>query len=177
MRADADAVAVEDRLQRANSVLRVVVLADALALVAYRWESLTRPWLGVLTCALMVAWTAAAVWAYRGPRLRTPTLLVLDLAMALLAMSATPANASARSRCDHESSWTTARPVRLMTSVRSLSGSTSASTRAGSPFATIRELTVRPARESSSPAVTRATAPPRRPWNRRTGSGSGSANG
>lgn len=87
---DAEAVAVEDRLQRANSVLRVVVLADALVLTAYRWENFTRPWLAVLTCVLMVGWTAFTVWAYRGPRWRTPTLLVLDLAMALLAMSATP---------------------------------------------------------------------------------------
>jgi signal transduction histidine kinase len=87
---DAEALAVEDRLQRANSVLRVVVLADALALTAYRWENFTRPWLAVLTCAVMVGWTAFAVWAFRGPRLRTPALLVLDLAMALLAMSATP---------------------------------------------------------------------------------------
>jgi signal transduction histidine kinase len=86
----AEALAVEDRLQRANSVLRVVVLADALALTAYRWENFTRPWLAVLTCGAMVAWTAFAVWAFRGPGLRTPTLLVLDLAMALLAMSATP---------------------------------------------------------------------------------------
>ena len=85
-----EAIAVEDRLQRANAVLRVVVLADALALTAYRWDSFTRPWLAVLTCVLMIAWTAFAVWAYRGPRLRTPTLLVLDLATALLAMSATP---------------------------------------------------------------------------------------
>jgi signal transduction histidine kinase len=88
--ASAEAVAVEDRLQRANSVLRVVVLVDALVLTAYRWENFTRPWLGVLTCGLMVGWTALAVWTYRGPRWRTPTLLVLDLAMALLAMGATP---------------------------------------------------------------------------------------
>ena len=87
---DGDALAVEDRLQKANSVLRVVVLADALALTAYRWDSFTRPWLAVLTCALMVAWTAVAVVAFRVPRFRTPSLLVLDLVMALLAMSATP---------------------------------------------------------------------------------------
>ena len=87
---DTEAAAVEDRLQRANSVLRIVVLADALVLTAYRWDSFTRPWLAVVTCVLMVAWTAFTVVAYRGPRLRTPALLVLDLAMAMLAMSATP---------------------------------------------------------------------------------------
>lgn len=87
---EGEAIAVEDRLQRANSVLRVVVLADALALTAYRWDSLTRPWVAVLTCGVMIGWTGFAVWAFRGPRLRTPALLVLDLALALLAMSATP---------------------------------------------------------------------------------------
>ncbi len=87
---EGEALAVEDRLQRANSVLRVVVLADALALTAYRWDSVTRPWLAVLTCVVMVAWTAFAIYAFRGPRLRTPTLLVLDLATAMLAMTVTP---------------------------------------------------------------------------------------
>ena len=73
---DGDALAVEDRLQKANSVLRVVVLADALALTAYRWDSFTRPRLALLTCALMVVWTAVAVVAFRVPRFRTPSLLV-----------------------------------------------------------------------------------------------------
>jgi signal transduction histidine kinase len=85
-----EALAVEDRLQRANAGLRVVVLADALALTAYRWESFTRPWLAVLTCVVMVAWTTFAIYAFRGPRLRTTGLLVLDLAMAMLAMGVTP---------------------------------------------------------------------------------------
>lgn len=87
---DRAADAVEDRLHRANSVLRVVVLLDALAVLVYRWDSITRPWLAVLTASVMVAWTAVAIVCFRAARRRTPALLVLDLLMALLAMSATP---------------------------------------------------------------------------------------
>ena len=59
---------------------------------------------------------------------------------------ATPANASARSRCRHPRRCTTARPVRCNASARSESGSSSPRIRAGSPPATITDDTVSPAR-------------------------------
>src|SRR5690606_27223743 len=93
---------------------------------------------------------------------------------------ATPAKASARARSGHPRTWTTAVRDTSSASQRSESGSTSASTRAGSPSATTIEEIVRPARCPPRPddvhSVTGAASRPRR---RRTGSrsGSGVANG
>ena len=84
------AVAVESRLFHALAVLRVVVLANALALSAYRFDNFQRPAAGLACLAVMVLWTGVATWAYAEPRRRTPPLLVADLAIALGLLLASP---------------------------------------------------------------------------------------
>jgi signal transduction histidine kinase len=77
------AIAVESRLFHALAVLRLVVLANALALSAYRFGNFQRPALGVACLVVMALWTGFATWAYAEPRRRTPPLLVADLAITL----------------------------------------------------------------------------------------------
>lgn len=85
------AIAVESRLFHALAVLRIVVLANTLALSAYRFENFQRPATGAACLAVMVLWTGVATWAYAEPRRRTPPLLVADLAIALGLLLASPA--------------------------------------------------------------------------------------
>ena len=84
------AVAVEDRLFHALAVLRVVVLANTIALSVYRADSFERPGLATACVAVMVAWTVAAIWLCSDVRRRTPPVLVLDLALALGMLLLTP---------------------------------------------------------------------------------------
>lgn len=84
------AIAVESRLFHALAVLRVVVLANALALSAYRFDNFVRPAAGVACLVVMALWTGFATWAYAEPRRRTPPLLVADLAIALGLLLASP---------------------------------------------------------------------------------------
>lgn len=84
------AVAVEDRMFRALAVLRVVVLANAVGLNVWRFDNFRHPVAGVAVVAAMAAWTAFAIWAYAAPRRRVPSLLVLDLALAMAALAVSP---------------------------------------------------------------------------------------
>ncbi|HYF73443.1 MAG TPA: DUF5931 domain-containing protein [Nocardioides sp.] len=84
------AVAVEDRLFHALAVLRVVVLANTIALSVYRADSFERPGLATACVAVMVGWTVAAIWLCSDVRRRTPPVLVLDLALALGMLLLTP---------------------------------------------------------------------------------------
>jgi signal transduction histidine kinase len=84
------AIAVESRLFHALAVLRVVVLANALALSAYRFDNFERPGAGAACLLVMTLWTGFATWAYAEPRRRTPPLLVADLAIALALLLASP---------------------------------------------------------------------------------------
>jgi signal transduction histidine kinase len=71
-------------------VLRLVLLAHAVALNAYRRDSFVHPAGGVLCLSLMAVWTFAAIWAYDDRLRRTPLLLVVDLAAAVAAVLASP---------------------------------------------------------------------------------------
>ncbi|MCW2766910.1 MAG: hypothetical protein JWO11_2869 [Nocardioides sp.] len=68
---------------RALAVLRVVVLANAVALNLYRADNFQRPLAGVLCLLVMVVWTVVAITAYADPSRRTLALLVADLAVAV----------------------------------------------------------------------------------------------
>jgi signal transduction histidine kinase len=82
---------VEDTMFRALAVLRLVVLANMLALNAYRWDtSMDRPGAAAAVLAALTAWTGFAVWAYDQPQRRRAPLLVADLAVALAAILVTP---------------------------------------------------------------------------------------
>ena len=84
------AIAVEDRLFRALAVLRVVVLANAVALSVYRWDNFQRPAAGAACIVAIAVWTAFAIWAYNEHRRRTFPLLAVDLAFAVALLLLTP---------------------------------------------------------------------------------------
>ena len=86
----AAALAVEDRLYAALSVLRVVVTVNLVVLTVWRRDNFDRPAATAVAVAVLVAWTAFALWAYAAAVRRTPALLVLDLAVALGALAITP---------------------------------------------------------------------------------------
>lgn len=86
----AAALAVEDRLYAALSVLRVVVTLNLLVLTWWRRDNFDRPAATIVVTVLLVAWTFFALWAYASSARRTPLLLVADLAVALGALLSTP---------------------------------------------------------------------------------------
>jgi signal transduction histidine kinase len=81
---------VEDRMFSWLAVLRLVLLAHAVALNVYRRDNFVHPFGGVVCLALMGAWTFFAIWAYDRRRRRTPLLLGADLATALGAILVSP---------------------------------------------------------------------------------------
>ena len=85
----APAMTVEDRMLRWLAVVRVIVLVNAVVLVAYRFDNVQKPLAAALCAVVMVAWTGFSIWAYLEPARRRPPLLLADLAVAvaLIAMS------------------------------------------------------------------------------------------
>jgi signal transduction histidine kinase len=81
---------VEDRLFSWLAVLRIVLLAHAVALNVYRRDNFVHPVGGVVCLSLMAVWTFVAIWAYDDRRRRGPLLLGLDLAVALGAILVSP---------------------------------------------------------------------------------------
>ena len=75
---------------RALAVLRVVVLLNAVALNLYRADNIRHPVAAVVCVSVMVAWTAAMVWAYADPLRRTAWLLVADLGVSLALVLVSP---------------------------------------------------------------------------------------
>lgn len=71
-------------------MVRVVVLANTVALNLWRRDNFDRPLLAIALVGVMVVWTGLALWAYRDAARRTPGLLVADLAVALAMLAATP---------------------------------------------------------------------------------------
>jgi signal transduction histidine kinase len=71
-------------------VLRVVFLVNAVGLNVFRADNFDRPVAGWLCVALMVAWTAFAIWAYADPPRRGISLLSADLAVALALIVLSP---------------------------------------------------------------------------------------
>ncbi|MFC7495874.1 MULTISPECIES: MacS family sensor histidine kinase [unclassified Nocardioides] len=84
------AIAVENRLFRALAVLRLVLLANTMALIIVRSDDLRSPAVGAACVVVMAAWTGFATWAYAEPRRRTPLLLVADLGLAVAILLASP---------------------------------------------------------------------------------------
>lgn len=82
--------AVEDTMFRALAVLRVVLLANTLAIYFYRWSGYARPWVGVVVMAALVFWTALLTWGYGAAARRGPVLLVADVVIAVFAILLTP---------------------------------------------------------------------------------------
>jgi signal transduction histidine kinase len=81
---------VEDRLFSWLAILRVLLLAHAVALNLYRRDNFVHPVGGVACLVLMAAWTAFCVWAYDRRDRRTPWLLAADLLVALGAVLVSP---------------------------------------------------------------------------------------
>lgn len=77
------AVAVEDRMFRALLWLRLIVLANAVALNWWRRDNFDRPGWGLVVILALAAWTGLVVWAYADRRRRVPLLLVADLLVAV----------------------------------------------------------------------------------------------
>ncbi len=74
---------------RALAVLRIVVLVNAVALIAYR-DNFDHPTAGWFCVAIMIGWTTYALVSYAKPIRRTPRLLVADLAITVGLLVATP---------------------------------------------------------------------------------------
>jgi signal transduction histidine kinase len=89
-RTDPATVAVETTMYRALAVLRVVVLANAVALNVYRWDTLQDTGDALVILVLMTVWTAVAIWAYDQPALRRAPLLLTDLAVTVATLLASP---------------------------------------------------------------------------------------
>jgi signal transduction histidine kinase len=87
---DAATVAVETTMYRALAVLRVVVLANAVAFNVYRWDTMADAGDAWVILVLMTVWTAVAIWAYDQPALRRAPLLLTDLAVTAATLLASP---------------------------------------------------------------------------------------
>jgi signal transduction histidine kinase len=85
------AVAVKDRLFQALAVLRVLVLANAVALNAYRADDFEHPRAVLLCVVAMALWTGYVTWAYASPARRSFVLLLVDLALAVALILVSPA--------------------------------------------------------------------------------------
>jgi signal transduction histidine kinase len=81
---------VQTTLFRALAVLRLVVLAYAVALNASRWREFDHRTAGWVVVAVLVVWTIFVTWAYDDPRRRRTPLLVADLVIAVAALASTP---------------------------------------------------------------------------------------
>ncbi len=75
---------------RALAWLRVVLLANTLAIFFYRWQSYERPGLGAVVMGALVFWTALVTWAYDDAARRGPVLLAADVVVAVLAILLSP---------------------------------------------------------------------------------------
>jgi signal transduction histidine kinase len=81
---------VEDRLHAALAIVRVVVTVNMVGLNAYRRDNFEHPTAGLAIVVALALWTGLAIWLYQDRARRTPLLLVVDLAITLAAMAATP---------------------------------------------------------------------------------------
>jgi signal transduction histidine kinase len=74
----------------ALGILRVVVLLNAVAIFAFRYDTYDHPLVGALVIAFLAAWTAFVIWAYAAPERRVWLLLIADLVVAVAAIAVTP---------------------------------------------------------------------------------------
>jgi signal transduction histidine kinase len=87
---DRDDAAVTGDLYRALGVLRVLLLANTVVLFARDAHSYPHAGAGIAVLVGLSAWTAVALVGYRRPERRRPALLVVDLAVAVGAVLASP---------------------------------------------------------------------------------------
>ncbi|WP_242901910.1 MacS family sensor histidine kinase [Actinomadura terrae] len=80
---------LEVALWRAVAVYRVAALGYAAVVIAMNYDGYARPWGGWAVLAVMAAWTAYTVLAYRDQRRRGWPLLIADLAVAVGCVLAT----------------------------------------------------------------------------------------
>lgn len=83
------ALSIESTMLRANAVLRVVMLLDALTLAVVR-PTPEHPVGAAVVMGVLTLWSCFAIWAYSGPRRRRAPLLVADLAVLIGAILVTP---------------------------------------------------------------------------------------
>lgn len=81
---------VESTMFRALAVLRVALLANALALGWYRRANMDHPVVGWAVLGFLAVWTLVALAAYSSPRMRRWPLLVGDLAVAVSTIAISP---------------------------------------------------------------------------------------
>lgn len=84
------ALAVEDRLFRALSIVRVVVTVNMVALNAYRADNYRHGTAALVVVVALVAWSGLAIWLYDDRSRRRAWLLVADLGIAVGAIALTP---------------------------------------------------------------------------------------
>jgi signal transduction histidine kinase len=84
------AVAVEDRMFRALLWLRLIVLANVLALNWYRRDNFVHETAGLLVLAGLTVWTLLVLRAYADRRHRVPMLLIADLGVAVAGILVSP---------------------------------------------------------------------------------------
>lgn len=75
---------------RALAVLRVVLLANVVAVNGYRHNDFRHLLAALVLVLAIAAWTGVAIWAFASPARRTPPWLVADLAVALGAIALSP---------------------------------------------------------------------------------------
>lgn len=85
----AESAAVQDTMFRALAVLRVVVLLNAIGLYTFRFDGYERPLAGWLVMGVMALWTVFVIWACHRERTRHTWIFLVDLLLAVAAMSAT----------------------------------------------------------------------------------------
>ena len=83
------AIAVENRMFRALAVIRVIVLVWTVVINAIR-NNFDNPALGWTCVGIMVVATVASIVVYAAPERRLPAVLVVDLAVAVAMLLATP---------------------------------------------------------------------------------------
>ncbi|GGO87236.1 histidine kinase [Nocardioides phosphati] len=82
--------AVADGMFRVLLWLRLVVTANMLGVIAWRWETVARPVAAIVVVAALLLWTGVASWAYADQRRRRASLLVTDLVVGVGSLLATP---------------------------------------------------------------------------------------
>jgi signal transduction histidine kinase len=82
-------VSVDNALWRAIGMFRIAALVYSVALAIYGYQKYRSALLAVAVLAVMGAWTAVTVWAYRSPTLRTWRLVAADFAVTATCLLAT----------------------------------------------------------------------------------------
>lgn len=82
--------AVTDGMFRVLFWLRLVVAANMVGFIAWRWETVERPAAAIVVLTVLLLWTGFASWGYADHRRRRPPLLLADLAVGVGSLLVTP---------------------------------------------------------------------------------------